>query len=218
MGLGAVLSRVIPVLKPYHKAFGRWYLIFMLWCMASSLLIYTVGLPMPILVSFVYLLISISLGWNAIFVHTARLSEKVRAGVNERLLKIMQNKNSVVDDINVHKLEKQETDNILMKETYSERVLSWRMLHGVAMTFSWCQMVGRTFVTNPFTSFKGCWTYPAYKSMDGSVVAVDSLSDPPFPMPNGTFIAMITIPTVLIITVVCLSTSYCFYKRDLKRV
>ena len=73
-GFLALISRVIDRLRPYHLTFGRWYLIFMLWCMASSLVIYTTGLPMPILVSFLYLLFSITIGWNAIHVHAQRIS------------------------------------------------------------------------------------------------------------------------------------------------
>lgn len=74
-GFLAMISRVVDKLRPYHATFGRWYLIFMFWCMASSLLIHTNGLPFPIIISFLYLMISIALGWNAIKVHTARLTK-----------------------------------------------------------------------------------------------------------------------------------------------
>jgi len=74
-GILAMLSRIIDKLRPYHTAFGRFYLISMFWCMASSLLIYTNGLPLPIIVSFLYLLISLTVGWNAIRVHSNRLSK-----------------------------------------------------------------------------------------------------------------------------------------------
>ena len=60
-------------------------------------------------------------------------------------------------------------------KTFQQRFLSAKMIHGLLMSFSWCQMLGRTMVTNPFASFtSGCWTYPAYKSLDGAVIAVDS--------------------------------------------
>lgn len=101
-----------------------------------------------------------------------------------------------------------------MKKSFSERLFSWRMLHGVMMTFSWCQMVGRTMVTNPFTSFQGCWTYPAYKSISGEVFAVDSKSTPAFPMEYGKFLIIITVPTVCLIIFFTLATTFCFYKRD----
>ena len=94
------------------------------------------------------------------------------------------------------------------------------MLHGLLLTFSWCQMLGRTMVTNPFTTFHGCWTYPAYKSqsLENKVYAVDSVATPPFPMETGPFLALITIPTVVIIFVVAVSTTYCFYKFDEKKL
>ncbi len=93
-----------------------------------------------------------------------------------------------------------------------------KMLHGIMFAFSWAQMVGRIFVTNPFTSFSGCWTYPAYKSLSQSsqVYAIDSVSTPPFPMKDGVFIAVITAPTVAIILIVACCTTYCFYKSENK--
>ena len=92
------------------------------------------------------------------------------------------------------------------------------MLHGLLMTFSWTQMLGRTMVTNPFTSFSsGCWTYPAYKNIDGPTIAVDSKASPAFPMDNGLFLVVITVPTVLIILGVALITTYCFAKNDLSK-
>lgn len=59
-----------------------------------------------------------------------------------------------------------------------------KMLHGILFSFSWAQMLGRTMVTNPFTSFSGCWTYPAYKTgIPGApVYPIDSISSPAFPM------------------------------------
>lgn len=84
-GLLALISRVWPKLAPYHAAFGRWYLIFMFWCMGTSLLIYNTGLPLPIIISFVYLLVSITIGWNAIKLHTAKMARAVSERVNFRL-------------------------------------------------------------------------------------------------------------------------------------
>lgn len=92
------------------------------------------------------------------------------------------------------------------------------MLHGLFFTFSWSQMLGRTIVTNPFNSFSGCWTYPAYKTsvMTQTAFAIDSVSSPGFPMNNGIFIVMITVPTVVIILLVGCLTTYFFYRSDSK--
>lgn len=86
------------------------------------------------------------------------------------------------------------------------------------MSFSWYQMAGRLMVTNPFTSWQGCWTYPAYKSdvMMDKVFPVDRVSTPAFPMDESAFLALITIPTVIIILVIAFFTTYWYYKIDLK--
>lgn len=87
------------------------------------------------------------------------------------------------------------------------------------MTFSWSQMVGRILVTNPAKGFHGCWTYPAYKNLDGNgvVYPVDEISSSPLSMSTGAFVAMITVPTVVIIGTVAAITSYCYAKSDEKR-
>lgn len=79
-------------------------------------------------------------------------------------------------------------------------------------------MVGRIFVTNPFSSWNGCWSYPAYKSlsMGSTVHAVDSVSTPPFPMKEGVFIAVITVPTIAIILTVACLTTFCYFRSDTK--
>lgn len=84
-GFLAIISRVVPIIRPYHIAFGRLYLIFMLWTMASSLLIHNTGLPTPILVSFVYLLVGITVGWNAIRLHVNKISELVKERVQNKV-------------------------------------------------------------------------------------------------------------------------------------
>lgn len=61
----------------------------MLWCMASSLLIHNAGLPLPIIVSFLYMLFSITIGWNAIKLHVSKLSEEVSQAVNIRITSLI---------------------------------------------------------------------------------------------------------------------------------
>jgi len=91
------------------------------------------------------------------------------------------------------------------------------MLHGLLMSFSWYQIAGRIMVTNPF-NHKGCWTYPAYKSnsLSNPVYAVDSLSTPAFFTGDAQFILMITVPTVVVLGLVAMATTYYYYKADLK--
>lgn len=91
------------------------------------------------------------------------------------------------------------------------------MLHGLLMSFSWYQMAGRLMVTNPF-KHGGCWTYPAYKSPElmEKVFAVDSMSTPAFPMQEGQFLALITIPTIIILLIVAFGTTYYYHRADMK--
>lgn len=86
--------------------------------------------------------------------------------------------------MDIKEIENEARQNLIVKKSFGDRFFSLRMLHGLLLSFSWAQMVGRIFVTNPFTSFNGCWTYPAYKTLDKTAVvyAVDGVSTPPFPM------------------------------------
>ncbi len=106
-GILAMLSRIVDRLRPYHSTFGRLYLIFMLWCMAASLLIYTVGLPFPILISFVYLLTSLSVGWNAIKGHTNQLYTEVRTRINQRINSKNYEGNQREEGLDIEKIEQE---------------------------------------------------------------------------------------------------------------
>lgn len=116
-GLFALLGRVIPKLAPYHAMFGRWYLIFMLWCMATSLLIHNAGLPMPIIVSFIYLLVSITVGWNTIKLHTSKIAEQVREKVNFKINELI-GKNYSDKPLDVKELEDEAKKSILIQKTF----------------------------------------------------------------------------------------------------
>ena len=74
------------------------------------------------------------------------------------------------------------------------------------MSFSWAQIIGRTVITNPVTAFKGCWSYPAYKSPITSinVIPVDTVSTPPFFTTTGLFQLYITLPVAVFILLVAL--------------
>ena len=71
-GLMAMISRLIPALRPYHSLFGKVYLLAMFWAFASAILVHNVGLAMPIIVSFLYLLSGLTIGLPAIYIHSRR--------------------------------------------------------------------------------------------------------------------------------------------------
>ena len=64
-GLGCLLSRLSLQYKWMHPWFGRCYIIFLLWCMGTSLIIHNSGLPIAVLVSFAWVLCGLSFGWIA---------------------------------------------------------------------------------------------------------------------------------------------------------
>lgn len=64
-GLGCLITRVW--MRRLHSLFGRLYIIFMLWCMGTSLLIHNTGLPVAVLISFVWVQGGITVGWLCIW-------------------------------------------------------------------------------------------------------------------------------------------------------
>lgn len=118
----------------------------------------------------------------------------------------------------MEKMEDEERGKLLKAKTFVERLFSYKTLHGMFMSFSWYQLAGRMMVTNPFTSFNGCWSYPAYKTeaMSGMVYPVDGVSTPAFPMEENKFLALITIPAVVSVLLVAVLSTYWFYKVDQK--
>ena len=66
-GLLAFITRF--VLKSLHTWMGRFYIIFMIWNIALSLLIHNTGLPLAIIISFIYVLSGLTIGWILICIH-----------------------------------------------------------------------------------------------------------------------------------------------------
>lgn len=76
----------------------------MFWCMATSLLIHNAGLPVPIIVSFIYLLVSITIGWNAIRLHMTKVSQEVAESVNLRITALIGKPTATNEPINIRKI------------------------------------------------------------------------------------------------------------------
>jgi len=162
-GGAALLTRVIPKAKVLHSLFGRLYLVSMFWCMGSSLLIHNYGLPFPIIISFLYLLTGISVGYLAIWIHSFR---------------------GVVTPVTA---------------SFWDRFFSLKSLHGLCMTYSWYQMLGRLVVTNP-ASWTGCVTYPAYKC--GQLIPVAGV-DPVYFADENVFLILISVPAAVLFVTIC---------------
>lgn len=203
-GAFALLSRVLTVLKPYHSLSGRLYLGFMFWCMATSLLIHNTGLPFFVIVSFLYLAISMTSGHLLILFHQQNFQNTIWQRVQARL-----NDLKGSSAIKLQELKQEEIEQYNINRTFTQRLFSLKALHGALMTFSWCQIVGRLFVTNPSTSWHGCWTYPAYKSTDGHAEFIDGQGPPIFAIGEGNFLIALTLSLITIIAAVAVGVSYC---------
>eukprot|EP01129_Flabellula_baltica_P013206 TRINITY_DN6091_c0_g1_i1.p1 TRINITY_DN6091_c0_g1~~TRINITY_DN6091_c0_g1_i1.p1 ORF type:complete len:264 (-),score=40.36 TRINITY_DN6091_c0_g1_i1:48-839(-) len=156
MGVLSFVSRLIPQVMFLHVWFGRLYMIVMYWSISSSILIHTAGMSMSIIISFAILLSSLTLGWIAIKVWNI-FNEREVMREAERLINSQDKRN----EINLEEIYDEARANHFQKKTYWERVFSFKTLHGALMAIGWWQLAGRAMVTDPFTGFDGCYTYPA---------------------------------------------------------
>lgn len=143
-GIGCFITRALPPRgKRLHAWFGRLYIIAMLWCTGTALLINNTGTPGGVLVSFVASLSALTLGWIVIIVHKDRHAARVEALIV---------KGMAPADARRH---------LSTEEGWRARALSAKTLHGVLFFVSWFNIAGRVFVT-PWTAHT-CYTYPVYK-------------------------------------------------------
>ncbi len=156
-GLGCLVTRLFPKYAWMHIWFGRGYVFSMLWCTASSLLIHNSGLPLGVLISFLYVLGGMSIGCLFIWFHQINMNKLAL----ENIWTQFQNGSldvSVAPDAKLA-LEK---GVVAQRKTWKERMFSYKALHGAAMLTSYCNIVGRIFRSNQSGDFT-CHTYPVYK-------------------------------------------------------
>ena len=53
-GIACFVTRLHPATRPWHALLGRTYIVCMLWCMATSLLIHNSGLPIAVCINFLF--------------------------------------------------------------------------------------------------------------------------------------------------------------------
>jgi hypothetical protein len=157
-GLGCFVTRAVPRLKPYHVIFGRAYVIAMLWCTASAMLIHNTGLPLGVLISFVYVLGGMTIAWIFINIHQSILLKKAMSSVEAKI------QNGEFKG-NLHDLVNQEKGRIAAARPTWEKIISWKGMHGLIMFTSWINITGRIFASDVSGNFQ-CLTYPVYKPVN----------------------------------------------------
>jgi hypothetical protein len=156
-GLACFAARLYPPLRSWHALFGRSYIVCMLWCMATSLLVHNTGLPVAVLVCFLFVLLGLTLGWACIKLH----QQFMERAVMERVQAKIKSDESITlsDQMHTARIE------ILETRTTTERILSYKAAHGALMFTSWFNVAGRLFGSNQSGDFT-CHTYPVYKQLD----------------------------------------------------
>ena len=159
-GLFCLITRLIPKLGYLHVWFGRAYILSMLWATATSLLIHNTGLPLAVLLSFVWVLLGLSVGWIAIKVHELEMNKLANTSLKNVILKT-----GIDQDADLGRLLIQQKIQIAGAKTFRARVFSYKALHGLVMFVSWFNIVGRIFASDQSGNFT-CHTYPVYKPID----------------------------------------------------
>jgi hypothetical protein len=158
-GLACFAARLYSPLHSWHAFFGRTYVVCMLWCMATSLVVHNTGLPVAVLVGFLFVLLGLTLGWACIKLHQQAMERKVFEEVQMRV-------NDKPDaSVNIFKSIQDARRCVADTQTIAERVLSYKAAHGALMFTSWFNVAGRLFGSNQSGDFT-CHTYPVYKQLD----------------------------------------------------
>jgi hypothetical protein len=161
-GLACFAARVYPHLHPWHAMFGRLYILCMLWCMATSLIVHNVGLPVGVLVSFFVVLMGLSLGWGCIKIHQGHVQKKMMEKIVEWSSKDTPSKEALSETI-IHTIRA----NMFAERTAYQRLFSYKAAHGALMFMSWANIAGRLVSSNQSGDFT-CHTYPVYKQLDSA--------------------------------------------------
>lgn len=185
-GIGCFVTRVVPPkYKWLHAWLGRGYIISMLWCTATSLLINNTGLPGPTIFGLSFSLVGLCVAWMVILYHNYDMSNKAHVLATEKIVA----KGFVAKDDNIINIINESKMEIANSKSFLQRFVSWKSLHGIVMFMSWFQIAGRIFAAPPFlgNSSFACYTYPAYKPIatanhigDGSNITLVPSIDPDY--------------------------------------
>ncbi|GBF94772.1 hypothetical protein Rsub_07655 [Raphidocelis subcapitata] len=177
-GVACMVTRVWPRARFTHAWFGRAYVHSMLWAMATSLIIHNTGLPIAVLISFVWVLGGLCIGWVLINVHQVLMARAASKAARARIEAA-----GGVPGGDLDALLAEERGRIAAAKTFKQRFFSLKAAHGALMVTSWTNIMGRIFASNQSGDFT-CYTYPYYKQIDTPEFSGASLPLSPVPARN----------------------------------
>lgn len=154
-GLACFITRAVPRLHAAHAWLGRFFIVTLLWCTATSLLIHNTGLPVAVLVSFLWVMGGVTIGWALINIHQARMGRAAAAAAGASL---KAEGLSAAPGGDLAALLAAERAAIAGGKSWSQRLLSLKAAHGAIMFVAWINVVGRIFATPGLAEFT-CYTY-----------------------------------------------------------
>ena len=163
-GVFAFVTRLHPKIKFLHRWCGIIYIISMLFCTASSLLIHNTGLPLAVLISFAYVLVFMTIAWFLIKAHQLKYYNLAVEAVGEE---IKEGKYATNKDFNLKDQINTKTTEILGNRTLVQKMFSLKSFHGILMFTSWLNIAGRIFASNQSGDFT-CYTYPVFKPVNST--------------------------------------------------
>ena len=154
------------VCQHLHVWFGRMYIICMFWCMGTSLVVHNTGLPVAVLISFVWVLGGLSVGWILIKFHLIHVERKASAKFGKLITGATDEQvRSLISREGVFNLMAQFRTEVVQLRSLRDRMLSCKAAHGVLMFMSFMNIFGRIFGVNLSNGFS-CHTFPYYKQVD----------------------------------------------------
>lgn len=209
---GPQVTRIFPQFQWLHVHFGRTWMMTMYFTAASSLLIYTTGLPRSIIGFMTIMYFSKTISFGIIRFAQARFAASVVKKADEIYAKqggAKQRPSEIMEQALI--------EIVTAPKTWRQRFFSLKAAHGYLMTLSWFMMAGRLLVTNPATAWNGCWTYPAIKDVTGSgKIELVPADDPTFFRDEMAFFLPVAFGSFISIAVIGLIWSVCAAWRQAK--
>ena len=158
-GIGCMITRLVPGPPEWriHSWCGWAYIISMIWAMATSLLIHNTGLPPAVLVSFIWVLGGLTVGWFLIRLHMANMDTEAYELAKKDIMSGTAANVSLPTLLAMHKAD------IGAKKSFMEQFFSYKVMHACCMITSWINIAGRIFNSDQNSANFACWTTPVHK-------------------------------------------------------